>query len=326
MTETYDPDLLVTFLAVAETGSFSEAARRRGLRQSTVSQQVRRLEAETRRRLFDRDTHNVSLTVDGQALTVLAGEILAAYSRAERYFSNAELRGRVRFGASEDFALSSLLPQVLRAFSSRHPQVDIEMTVGLAADLYGHMDEGALDLIFAKRRAGDGRGHIVWREEMVWIAAPDWRRDPERPLPLVLYPPRSITREAVLAALEKANVSWRIACTCGSLSGLVGAVLGGLGVGAQSARLKVGRDGRRRPRGRAAAARRDGIRRRARARPAERAGAGDGRHDPRVRPRFPGSSARGFRIAPQGAEFGRLPIGLDGGTRQTPEPSLCLCP
>ena len=54
MTETYDPDLLVTFLAVAESGSFSEAARRRGLRQSTVSQHVRRLEAETRRRLFDR--------------------------------------------------------------------------------------------------------------------------------------------------------------------------------------------------------------------------------------------------------------------------------
>src|ERR1700728_1226349 len=156
MTETYDPDLLVTFLAVAEAGSFSEAARRRGLRQSTVSQQVRRLETETRRRLFDRDTHNVSLTIDGQALTVLAGEILAAYSRAERYFSNAELRGRVRFGASEDFALSSLLPQVLRAFASRHPQVDIEMTVGLAADLYSGMDEGALDLIFAKRRAGGG--------------------------------------------------------------------------------------------------------------------------------------------------------------------------
>jgi DNA-binding transcriptional LysR family regulator len=238
MTETYDPDLLVTFLAVAESGSFSEAARRRGLRQSTVSQQVRRLEAETRRRLFDRDTHKVSLTVDGQALTGLAGEILAAYSRAERYFSNAELRGRVRFGASEDFALSSLLPQVLRAFASRHPQVDIEMTVGLAADLYQGMDEGALDLIFAKRRAGDGRGRMVWREDMVWIAAPDWRRDRERPLPLVLYPPRSITREAVLAALEKANVSWRIACTCGSLSGLVGAVLGGLGIGAQSARLK----------------------------------------------------------------------------------------
>ena len=292
MTETYDPDLLVTFLAVAETGSFSEAARRRGLRQSTVSQQVRRLEAETRRRLFDRDTHNVALTVDGQALTVLAGEILAAYSRAERYFSNAELRGRVRFGASEDFALSSLLPQVLRAFSSRHPQVDLEMTVGLAADLYQGMDEGALDLIFAKRRAGDGRGRMVWREEMVWIAAPDWRRDPERPLPLVLYPPRSITREAVLAALEKADIPWRIACTCGSLSGLVGAVLGGLGV---ARNRRVSRRKERSP-----SVPRRGCRRSARRSSSlSRRSAGRARRSRRWRTRSSSSAARSMRKRPE---------------------------
>jgi DNA-binding transcriptional LysR family regulator len=235
----YDPDLLISFLAVTEAGSFSEAARRRGLRQSTVSQHVRRLEQATRRRLFDRDTHSVALTVDGQALTLLASDILAAHSRAERYFSHAELRGRVRFGASEDFALSPLLPQVLRAFASRHPAVDLEMTVGLAADLYERMDQGSLDLIFAKRRAGDERGRSVWREDMVWVAAKDWRRDPERHLPIVVYPPRSITREAVLIALEGADIPWRIACSCGSLSGLVGAVAGGLGVGAQSACLKA---------------------------------------------------------------------------------------
>ena len=143
MTETYDPDLLVTFLAVAESGSFSEAARRRGLSQSTISQQVRRLEAETRRRLFDRDTHKVSLTVDGQALNVLAGEILTAYSRAERYFSNAELRGRVRFGASEDFALSSLLPQVLRAIDANGDNLDDawEAQYGITTNVYdpGHL-------------------------------------------------------------------------------------------------------------------------------------------------------------------------------------------
>lgn len=243
MSAIYDPDLLVTFLAVAEARSFSEAARRRGLRQSTVSQHIRRLETVAHRRLFDRDTHNVTLTVDGQALTVLAADIIAAHSRVERYFSTAELRGRVRFGVSEDFALSSLLPQVLRAFAGKHPAVDIEMTVGLAADLYQHMDESALDLIFAKRRAGDGRGRTVWRERMVWIAAHGWRRDLGAPLPLVLYPPRSITREAVLAALEGADVPWRIGCTCASLSGLVGAVAGGLGIGAQSTCLKVAVEG-----------------------------------------------------------------------------------
>ena len=109
------------------------------------------------------------------------------------------------------------------------------------------MDEGALDLIFAKRRAGDGRGRTVWREDLVWIAAPDWRRDPNRPLPLVLYPPRSITREAILVALEAADIPWRIACACGSLSGLIGAVAGGLGVGAQSACLKARRWSRSAP-------------------------------------------------------------------------------
>ena len=113
------------------------------------------------------------------------------------------------------------------------------MTVGLAADLYERMDQGSLDVIFAKRRAGDERGRSVWREDMIWVAAKNWRRDPDRPLPIVVYPPRSITREAVLIALEAADIPWRIACTCGSLSGLVGAVAGGLGVGAQSACLKA---------------------------------------------------------------------------------------
>ena len=239
MNTTYDPDQLVSFLAVAEAGSFSEAGRRRNLRQSTVSQHIRRLETATRRRLFDRDTHSVALTVDGQAFVPFAAEILAAHSRAERYFSNTELRGRVRLGASEDFALSSLLPQVLRAFASNHPAVDLEMAVGPAADLYERMDAGALDLIFAKRRAGDGRGRAVWREDLVWIAAPDWRRDRDRPLPLVVYPPRSITREAIVVALERADIPWRIACACGSLSGLTAAIVGGLGVGAQSACLKA---------------------------------------------------------------------------------------
>lgn len=239
MSAMYDPDLVVTFLAIVETGSFSEAARRRGLRQSTVSQHVRRLEDLTRRRLFDRDTHRVEPTVDGAAFIALARDIVAAHARAERYFSGTELRGRVRLGASEDFALSSLLPKVLRDFAARHPAVDLEMVVGLAADLYERLDDGGLDLIFAKRRAGDGRGTLVWREPMVWVAAPDWRRAPDRPLPLVVYPPRSITRAAIFDALARVDLPWRIACTCGSLSGLVGAVSAGLGVAAQSSCLRA---------------------------------------------------------------------------------------
>jgi DNA-binding transcriptional ArsR family regulator len=64
--------LLSTFVSVAKAASFSEAGRRLGLRQSTVSQHIRRLEQAAGRRLFVRDTHSVSLTADGEAMLTLA--------------------------------------------------------------------------------------------------------------------------------------------------------------------------------------------------------------------------------------------------------------
>ena len=118
-----DPVLLQTFLAIAQTRSFTRAAERLGLRQSTVSQHIRKLEDETGRRLFVRDTPSVTMTADGEAIIEFAQSILAANEQAARYFADSELRGRVRFGASEDF-VTSLLPEVLRQFVRKHPLVN----------------------------------------------------------------------------------------------------------------------------------------------------------------------------------------------------------
>src|SRR6266436_8577096 len=77
----FDPTLLTTFVTVAKANSFTEAGRRLGLRQSTVSQHVRRLEQAASRRLFVRDTHSVALTTDGEAMLGLARGILEANDR-----------------------------------------------------------------------------------------------------------------------------------------------------------------------------------------------------------------------------------------------------
>ena len=119
-----DPILLQTFLAIAQTRDFTRTAERLGLRQSTISQHIRKLEDETGRRLFVRDTHSVTTTADGEAMIEFARGILAANERAERYFAGSKLRGRLQFGASEDFA-ASLLPEVLREFVRTHPLVEI---------------------------------------------------------------------------------------------------------------------------------------------------------------------------------------------------------
>src|ERR1700731_4541996 len=224
-----DPVLCQTFLAVVQTRSFTQAADRLGLRQSTVSQHIRKLEQEAGRRLFVRDTHSVTMTADGEAMVEFARGILAANQRAERYFAGSELRGRLRFGASEDF-VTSLLPEVLRQFVRSHPLVEFELNVGLSGELNEKLGRGELDLVCAKRSPGEDRGRVVWRDRLVWVSGDLPRLDPSTPVPLILYSPPSITRDIVLAALERSGRPWRIVCVSGSLSGLRAAALAGLGV------------------------------------------------------------------------------------------------
>ncbi|NUS81032.1 MAG: LysR family transcriptional regulator [Streptomyces sp.] len=229
----YDPSQLRTFLAVAQTLSFTQAARRLGLRQSTVSQHVRRLEEAAGRQLFTRDTHSVELTEDGEAMLGFARRILDVHEQASAFFTGTRLRGRLRFGASEDFVLTRL-PEILERFRYDHPEVDLELTVELSGTLHEQLAAGKLDLVLAKRRAADPRGELVWHDRLVWIGAERLRLDPDRPVPLIVYPPPGITRALALEALERQGREWRIVCTSGSLNGLIAAARAGLGVMAHS--------------------------------------------------------------------------------------------
>lgn len=224
-----DPVLLQSFLAVAQTRSFTQAAERLGLRQSTVSQHIRKLEEEAGRRLFIRDTHSVTATADGEAMVEFARNILAANERAQRYFAGSQVRGRLRFGASEDF-VASRLPEVLREFVRTHPLVEFELTVALSGELNEKLARGELDLVCGKRRRGADHGRLVSRDRLVWVSGDLPSFDPSIPVPLILYSPPSVSREIALAALERSGRSWRIVCTSGSLSGLRTAALAGLGI------------------------------------------------------------------------------------------------
>jgi DNA-binding transcriptional LysR family regulator len=229
-------DLLQTFIAVAETGSFTAAARLLGLRQSTVSQQIRKLEHRSGRRYIDRDTHSVALTPEGEVLLDHARAILESHTRLQQHLSAAPLRGRLRLGASEDFVFSAL-PDVLAAFVRRHPDVDLELSTGLSSALGDAFEAGRLDLIFIKRHGGKPQGKVVWEESLAWAAHPEFRVDPHAPLPLLFYPPPSVTRACAIETLEKAGRRWRVAFTSASLAGLTAAARAGIGLMPHSVRL-----------------------------------------------------------------------------------------
>src|SRR5215471_11410030 len=202
---TLDPDLLRSFLAVAQSLSFTQAAQRLGVRQPTVSQRVRKLEEAVGRPLFIRDTRSVALTADGEAMAGFARTILAAHEQAAGYFSGSGLRGRLRFGVSDDLALTPL-PRILRDFRQLYPRIDLELTVAQSNALHRRLESGHLDVAFVKHdTAGDGRGRLVRRDRLVWSAVQGARIDPDRPMPLVVYQAPSLSRACAVEALENAG-------------------------------------------------------------------------------------------------------------------------
>ncbi len=225
-----DLQQLRSFLAISDNGSFTQAAEILGLSQSTVSLHLQRLETSLGRKLVSRNTHQVSLTPEGELLAHHARAMLAIDARVETLFVGQSLRGRLRLGVSEDFA-TSRLTTVLETFIARHPDIELQLTVALSGVLYEMQEDGELDLVFAKRRLGDNRGTLVIRDQLVWLSRDQTApKDFPSPLPLIAFPQPSITRAIAIETLDRAGISWRIACTCASLSGLVAAARAGMGL------------------------------------------------------------------------------------------------
>ena len=225
----FDPVLLRTFLAVADTHSFTKAAARLGISQPTVSQHVRRLESAAKRQLVARDTRDVRLTDNGDAMAGFARTILAAHSEADRYFSGSAMRGRLRFGAADDLAITTL-PRILRHFRQQHPQINLELTVDQSGPLHRRLQAGHLDLIFIKQNPGTTEGTVVATDELVWMGQEKTVLEPEQPVPLIAYQGPSISRQITIDALEAAGRTWRITCNTREVNGVLAAVRAGIGV------------------------------------------------------------------------------------------------
>lgn len=220
---------LESFVMLQQAGSFTAAAERLGIGQSTISQHIQRLERSLGRQLVQRDTHQVRLTADGEALLGYARGMLDLNGKVASLFGESRLRGRLRLGVSED-VVANRLTAILEDFSRLHPWVDLELTVALSGVLFQMQEVGELDLVLAKRHIGETHGRLLYREPLVWLARDADILLRDETVPLIAFPPPSITRRVAQQALDQSNIAWRIVCTCGSLSGLTAAARAGMGV------------------------------------------------------------------------------------------------
>ncbi|BBS17787.1 LysR family transcriptional regulator [Aeromonas caviae] len=229
-----DPQLLQSFVAIVETGSFTRAAERIHLTQSTLSQQMRRLEQQLGCTLLDRSGRQVVTTAQGETLLGLARRILGLLARAGERVSEAS--HPLRLGVPEDFAAGAMIP-VLAAFARAHPQVRLEVQSDLSHALWQAFEGGELDLALIKQGRGQGEPIARWREPLAWVDSREWPAAGRDPLPLVVFPSEGLYRRQMTDALDAEGIPWRIAYVSGSLASLQVAVSAGIGVSLLPARL-----------------------------------------------------------------------------------------
>jgi DNA-binding transcriptional LysR family regulator len=221
-------DLLRSFAAVADTGSFTAAADLVARTQSAVSMQIKRLEEILGRRVFERSSRALALTTDGEVLLDYARRMLELNDESLRRIARPPVTGRARLGVTEYFVPNEV-PRILARFAAAHPGVQLEVRMGLSRDLRVELDAGRLDAAIVRLDVAKG-AEPIWQEAQHWVAAEGWTLEKGEAIPLIVLPPGCVLREFAMETLKRHKRPWRLAYTGSSMTSVQAAVLAGLGV------------------------------------------------------------------------------------------------
>ena len=165
-----DIDLMKTFLAIADTGSFTRAAEEVHKTQSAVSMQMKRLEEVLGRPLFVRDGRASRFTPDGERLIEYARRMVAINDEAVSAFTRPELTGTVRFGTPDDYA-DRFLPEILARFSRTHSQITVGVECLNSSVLFERVKRSEIDLAIVTMGCDVVSDQPVRREPLVWVTS-----------------------------------------------------------------------------------------------------------------------------------------------------------
>lgn len=224
-----DTITLQSFIAVAETASFTKAAERVGRTQSAISQQINKLEHVLGKPLVTR-AKKLTLTPDGDIFLGYARQIFALHREALDRFREPALEGEIRFGLPENFA-SAYLYEVLADFSRIHPRIFLNIECDLTLNLFEKFKNKSFDLVLVKMNCpGDfPNGVDIWSEPLKWVGNSNLICS-NNPIPLVLSPQPCVYRKAAINALEEEGRAWRLVFSSSSYTSTVAAVKAGMGV------------------------------------------------------------------------------------------------
>lgn len=227
MTALLDIDQLKTFVAIADTGSFTRAAEVVHKTQSAVSMQMKRLEERIGKPIFARDGRQSRLTEDGERLLDYARRIVKLSSEAVLALADADLAGHVRLGVPDDYA-DRYLPEILARFARSNPRVEVTVICEPTPCLAERISENDLDLAIITHTDRRGPASIIRQEQLLWVTSARAPVHEENPLPLALGRPTCEWRRAAVERLEAVGRTYTVRYASWNSTAVGAAVLAGL--------------------------------------------------------------------------------------------------
>src|SRR3954452_1072436 len=140
-----DLDQMHTFVAIADTGSFTRAADEVHRTQSAVSMQMRRLEERLSQPLFEKEGRSNKLSEDSERLLSHARRLIHLIRETLAAFDDRRLEGTIRIGTPDDYA-DRFLPEIMARFTRSNPRVELTVICEPTPGLVEHIKRGNLDL------------------------------------------------------------------------------------------------------------------------------------------------------------------------------------
>ncbi len=228
MTTTLDLDQLRTFVAIAESGSFTKAADVVHKTQSAVSMQMRRLEERIGKPIFVRDGRLSKLTEEGERLLGYARRMVRLSDETLAAFDETELSGTIRLGTPDDYA-DRFLPEILARFARSNPRVETTVVCEPSMTLMDMARRNDIDLAIITN-CGLMETEVIRQEPLLWVTSNAHRVEEEEVLPLALSKPPCLWRSAGLETLASVGRKYRVLYTSGNSTAISAAVLAGLAV------------------------------------------------------------------------------------------------
>jgi DNA-binding transcriptional LysR family regulator len=229
-------DVLRTFLAVIDLGSFTKAGQLLGRTQPAISLQIRKLEELIGVPLLDARGRTFVLSKDGEALARYARQLLVLNDEIVTRLQKRGSEGRLHVGLPTDYAVA-FFQKTVAHYSQQHPEAQLSIYCDVSKRLMAMFADDELDLVIAMYDDQPAPGLIYsWVERPIWTIGAESDADGHNPLPLAVHPEGCHYRSRMIRCLDQIGRPWRIIYCSPGISGLQQAVQSGIGITALTRR------------------------------------------------------------------------------------------